>query len=147
MKFLIDECLMPKLSDLANSQDYEATNIRDLGMLGVKDWKIVPILIERDYILVTHNSKDFRGPNGRDGKPGYLTEQEIHPGLICLNAYDSSKNEAIPMREELQNQLFTIALNAIKNQKLLDLINTVIEIDYDGADVTVTIYEAPSLNR
>lgn len=120
MKFLIDECLTPKLSDIANSRQYGATNIRALGMLGVKDWKIVPILIQEDYVLVTHNSKDFRGLNGKDGKPGYLTKEAIHPGLICLNAYNSAKNKAIPMTKELQNKLFTIALDEIRNQNLPD---------------------------
>jgi predicted nuclease of predicted toxin-antitoxin system len=146
MRFLIDECLTPQLSDVANSRQYDATNIRALGMLGVKDWKIVPVLIQQNYVLVTHNSKDFRGLDGKDGKPGYLTKEEIHPGLICLNAYNSSKNKTIPMTKELQHKLFAIALDEIENQNLSDLINTVIEIDYDGTDVTVTLYEAPPLS-
>lgn len=76
---------------------------------------------------------DFRG---KGGKPGYLTGNDIHPGLICLNAEH--------MNAALMVQLFQVALNAIFDENIVDLMNQVIEVYYHFPDsITVEIYETP----
>jgi hypothetical protein len=62
----------------------------------------------------------------------------MHPGLICLNAS--------AMTASLQVALFQQALREIKIQAITDLMNQVIEVDFDAKldQVTVTVYEAPA---
>jgi hypothetical protein len=134
MKFLIDECLKPELVSLAHRTQYSAISVRDLGMCGTKDWKIAAYVIENDCVLVTHNSKDFRDTNGGSG---YLTKEQLHPGLICLNSDGS-------MTPELQMDLFETALQFLINNTITDLMNQVIEIDCSGDEVNIRHYEAPA---
>lgn len=140
MKFFFDECLDPELTKVALAAGYEATCSRDRGMLSMKDWELAPYIVDQDYVLVTHNSKDFRGKaSGHGGKPGYLTK-DIHPGLVCLN-----RNGKGDMTPSLQDALFKEALAEIANKNIVDLINQVIEVDYDSDSdtVTITLYESP----
>src|SRR5438105_2444229 len=83
MKFLIDECLTVKLASLAFKAQHEAYHVARIGKRSEKDWKLAPYAIENDYVVVTCNSKDFRG---EDGRPRFITQEEVHPDLICLNA-------------------------------------------------------------
>ena len=133
MKFLIDECLKPDLVSLAHRANFGATSVRDLGMCGTKDWEIAAYVIENDCVLVTHNSKDFRDTNG---SLGYLTKEQLHPGLICLNSDG-------PMTPEMQMDLFETALQYLLDSKITDLLNQVIEIDCISDDVNIRHYEAP----
>jgi predicted nuclease of predicted toxin-antitoxin system len=59
MKFFFDECLDPALTQVAIDAGYEATCSRDRGMLSMKDWDLSAHVVAHDYVLVTHNSKDF----------------------------------------------------------------------------------------
>ncbi len=142
MKFFFDECLDPELVKVAVASGHEATCSRDRGKLSMKDWDLAPYVVEHDYVLVTHNSKDFRGKlAGPGGKPGHLTK-EMHPGLVCLN-----RDALGDMTSELQKSLFKEALVEIANKGITDLMNQVLEIDYDSGSktVTATIYEAPAI--
>ena len=61
-RLFIDECLSPELVDQAVAAGYmESTCSRDRGLLSWKDWQLVPYVIEHNFTLVTHNSRDFRG--------------------------------------------------------------------------------------
>ena len=83
-----------------------------------KDWELAPYVVEHDYVLVTHNSKDFRGKlAGPDGKPGHLTK-DMHPGLVCLN-----RDAHGDMTPKLQRALLQEALVEITNQGITDLMN------------------------
>ena len=141
MRFFFDECLDPKLTEVAIQAGYEATCSRDRGLLSRKDWNLAPYIVAHDYVLVTHNSKDFRGRTaGSGGTPGHLTK-DMHPGLVCLNRIDRSAD----MTPALQEALFKEALHEIAKKRITDLMNQVLEIDFDGdrGTVTVNIYEAP----
>jgi predicted nuclease of predicted toxin-antitoxin system len=61
MKFFFDECLDPALTQIAMEAGYEASCSRDRSMLSVKDWDLAQYVAAPDDILVTHNSKNFRG--------------------------------------------------------------------------------------
>lgn len=65
MNFLIDECLPPELIDLAVQQGHSASFVPWLGKAGLKDWELAPLAVEHGMVLVTNNSKDFRGENGK----------------------------------------------------------------------------------
>jgi predicted nuclease of predicted toxin-antitoxin system len=71
MKFLIDECLSPELTKLAQQQGYGAsTHVAWLGRAALKDWNLKPLILEGDWTFVTKNSVDFRGPADKPGTKG-----------------------------------------------------------------------------
>jgi len=137
-KLLIDECLSPALVAMAHAAGHlESTCVRDRGWLGVKDWVLIENVVNEDFTLVTHNSKDFRGTKG--SAPGGLhNDQAIHAGLICLNVEADGG-----MDLGLQEQLFAIALQEIG--LMTDLVNQALEVTL-GPDGTaaVDLYEIPT---
>jgi predicted nuclease of predicted toxin-antitoxin system len=124
MRFLIDECLSPALVQLAIDAGFECTCVRDRGLLGATDPKLMDFLLKEDFTLVTANATDFRG---------LFAAEELHAGLVCLG---SSR-----MNLETQRELFQIALGALGD----NLLNKVLEVAEDDAgEVTVSTYEHPS---
>ena len=136
MKFLIDECLPTELLQEATAGGHLAQHVSWIGKRSEKDWNLAPFAIENNLIIVTNNSKDFRGDGGE--KTGFTTQEELHPGLICLNCDNEKRNKQMFIR------LFQIALSELANST--DLINKVIEVTQHGDQVDVIQYEAPSLN-
>jgi hypothetical protein len=123
-KFLLDENLSPELVELAVAAGYgSSTCVRDRGLAGLPDWKLMDIVIEQDFTLVTLNNIDFRGAD--PSKPGGLySKQEVHAGLVCLSA-DSQ------MDIDSQKIIFQAVLDVLKDQP--DLINKVLEFEDTGA--------------
>ena len=71
MKFLVDECLSPELTRLAQAAGYgESAHVVWLGHAGLKDWHLKPIILDGDWTFVTRNAIDFRGPAQRPGRRG-----------------------------------------------------------------------------
>jgi len=70
MRLFIDECLSPELVMQAQNAGHEAACSRDRGLLGVKDWELMGVIVTGDFTLVTRNARDFRGHGRRD--PGGL---------------------------------------------------------------------------
>jgi len=86
MKFLVDECLSEELSKLARDRGHEqAAHVRWIGKGGAKNWELLPIILEGDWVFVTKSAYDFRGPSGAPGTKGQHAKAELHAGLICLN--------------------------------------------------------------
>jgi uncharacterized protein (DUF1778 family) len=85
-RLLIDECLSPELVALAMAAGHvESTCARDRNLLGATDWRLLDYVVSKDFTLVTHNARDFRGPGGSE--PGGLYGAvQIHAGLICLES-------------------------------------------------------------
>lgn len=137
LRFLIDECLSPRLVQQAIAAGHvESTCVRDRGLAGTKDWKLIELVVSGDFTLVTHNSPDFRG-----GGPGKLggehAKQPIHAGLVCLNSVHS-------MDLQRQSDLFAIALEAIAEEG--DLVNKALEVfELDDGGVEVVIYDIPAV--
>lgn len=78
MRILVDENLTPDLAELGNMRGYFTTSSRDLGLLGRKDFQLVPFCIDNDYVLMTID----------EGDPKALAEASgLHPGLIFVDAY------------------------------------------------------------
>ena len=74
-RFLVDENLSVLLPEVAHARGYEATHINHYGLRKSKDWDILKVVAEEDWILVTNNAFEFRGRYQR---------LEIHPGVVFL---------------------------------------------------------------
>ena len=137
MKFLIDECLSPELAKIAIEKDHgETSHIVWLGLGGYKDWELTPIILDGDWIFVTKNSVDFRGPRDKPGTKGQYADVAIHAGLICLNGPPG-------MDLDMQIELFEQALLELDADP--DLVNQVLEITLDDDDdLRVLRYALPA---
>jgi len=135
-RFLIDECLSPELVQLAiQSGHTESTCIRDRGLSGTKDWKLIEHVVAGDFTLVTHNAVDFRGA-GPGNLGGEHAKQPIHAGLICLNS-------AFTMGLHRQLDLFQIALEEVS--RMSDLVNQALEIfEQEDGSIEVILYDIPT---
>ena len=135
LRLLIDECLSPDLVDLAVAAGHvQSTCLRDRGLLGTLDWRLIKHILAEDFTFVTVNAQDFRG-SGEDAPGGLYATIEMHPGLICLNSVRRMDLNA-------QRELFEIALNELA--ELPDLINQVLEVTEEASgEVVVTVYELP----
>jgi predicted nuclease of predicted toxin-antitoxin system len=119
--FFIDECLTLALVARAHSRGHYATHVAFMGLQGEQDWDLLPMLIEKNYVLVTNNGEEF--------KMRYA-KLDIHPGLVII----------VPggIVKERQVELFDLALDVI--EALGDTINKVIEVAEDG---TVLVKDLP----
>jgi predicted nuclease of predicted toxin-antitoxin system len=122
-RFLVDENLSVLLSEVAHERGYEATHINHYGLRKSKDWDILKVVAEEDWILVTNNAFEFRGR---------YQKLEIHPGVVFL----------IPNVLRLQQlELFSAALDAIT--EFPDMVNTALDITYTRDDIQVNRYTLP----
>lgn len=119
-KFLIDECLSPNLALLARERGFvESSHVTWLGKGGWKDWELKQFILDHDWVFVTRNSADFRGPADQPGSYGQYAGVPIHAGLICVNGPDR-------MTAEIEVELFGVVLDAIHTA---EIINEVVEIN------------------
>jgi hypothetical protein len=137
VKFLVDECLSPKLVNLAAERGYgESTHIAWRKLAGKKDWELKPIILDGDWSFVTRNSVDFRGPFSKPGSRGVYVDVAIHAGLICLNGPDG-------MKVDVQLELFGQALEELAIDG--DLINQVLEITLEeNQELHILRYSLPA---
>ena len=123
MRFLIDECLSVDPVTFAGESGHEARHVAHVGRAGWKDWNVVRYARDGDFVLVTNNASDFRGL--------YAT-QPLHAGLVIL----------IPVvNRVVQQRLFRAALDELA--AIGEPVNRVLEIDLDGEEVTLTLYDWP----
>jgi predicted nuclease of predicted toxin-antitoxin system len=123
VRFLIDECLSVDLVTVAGESGHEAQHLAHVGRAGWKDWNIVRYAGEGDFILVTNNASDFRQ---------LYAAQRLHAGLIIL----------IPVvSRAVQRRLFRAALDELRT--IGEPVNRVLEVDLDGDEVTLTLYDLP----
>lgn len=111
IQFLIDECLSPKLVEVANRFGYVAHHVQYREWKSHTDAELLRHIRAEDLTLVTNNWKDF-GP--------MLRREEVHPGAIVL--------PNVPRAAQIS--AFERALRAIKAvDPPLDMVNTVIDVD------------------
>ena len=124
MRFLIDECLSVNLVATAGQCGHEAQHVAHVGRAGWKDWNVARYAREGDFILVTNNASDFRQ---------LYAAQPLHAGLVIL----------IPVvNRVMQQRLFRAALDELA--VIGEPVNRVLEVDLDGDEVTLTLYDLPS---
>jgi predicted nuclease of predicted toxin-antitoxin system len=76
VKFFIDECISPTLSQHLNQDGlHDAIHPRDRGRLRDPDHVVFARAIDDDRVIVTENADDFRKLAGT---------VDLHPGLIIL---------------------------------------------------------------
>jgi predicted nuclease of predicted toxin-antitoxin system len=121
VRFLIDECLHTSLTDVAHNSRHEAHHVTRRGWSGFKDHQLREVVLREEFVFVTNNARDFRNLMG---------ESELHAGLIVI----------LPnVTPALQRQLFQRSL--VEASKLPNMINKVVEIDFDQ----VRVYDLPKL--
>jgi len=128
VKFLIDECLSPALAGLARESGYpESTHVTWLGMTAQTDWAVIRRAVDDGFVLVTHNTVDFRALYERT---------DVHVGLVGFNTAAGLMNLA------LQRRLFLLALQELGGAEPY---NEALEISV-GGDGTVTVerYDLPT---
>ena len=77
MKFLIDECLSLELVRIARERGFgESMHVNHLNLCGEDDGTVLACAVDRGYVLVTNNSRDFLRR---------VERVEIHAGLVCLD--------------------------------------------------------------
>jgi len=115
----------------------ESAHVAHRGLTGWTDHRLMKLILDEDWTLVTRNSDDFRPrPSSASQAPCYL-KQPLHAGLICLNLPAGSG------RAE-QEAYFEAALGQIG--LLGDLVNKVLEIDSglrSEAKVIARLYDFP----
>ena len=137
MKFLVDECLSPELTRLAQAAGHGASShVVWLNRAGLKDWELKPLILEGDWTFVTKNSADFRGPAERPGKKGQYADVALHAGLVCLNGPPG-------MDLDMQRELFEEALAELRHDP--DLVNQVLEISLERGALRILRYHLPPL--
>ncbi len=121
MKFLIDECLSPRLATIARERGYaESTHVTWLGLGAWQDWALVRRAVADGYVLVTNDRADFTS----------LMERESgHPGLVCVTVAHGLNSL------DVQAGLFQLVLTRLADE---DLAGRVLEIAL-RADRTVRI--------
>jgi predicted nuclease of predicted toxin-antitoxin system len=123
VRFLIDECLSVQLVAVAGRAGHDARHVAHVGRAGWKDWNVVRYARDGDFILVTNDASDFRR---------LYAAQPLHAGLVIL----------LPVvRRDLQQRLFKAALDELA--AIGEPVNRVLEVDLDGADVTLALYDLP----
>jgi predicted nuclease of predicted toxin-antitoxin system len=123
VRFLIDECLSVDLVAVAGECGHEAQHVARVGRAGWKDWNVIRYAGEGDFILVTNNASDFRQ---------LYAAQPLHAGLVIL----------IPaVSRVVQQRLLRAALDELA--AIGEPLNRVLEVDLDGNEVTLTLYDLP----
>ena len=109
IRFLIDECLSPALAETARARGFEATHVVWLGRASTADRDLAALALERDYVIVTNNARDFLR---------LFRRIELHPGLIViLPELDAPR----------QRTFFTDVLDFVEAHP--DIVNLVVTID------------------
>ena len=108
-----------------------------LASPGWKDWELKKVLLDEDWVLVTWNCKDFRGPKDAPGLKGVLADVPLHAGLVCINGPTG-------MDLDLQRLLFAFVLEELDQQP--DLTNQILEVTVDesGERVDVVRFDLPA---
>ena len=119
-KILLDENLSPSLAADAQQRGFLCSHVNHLGKTGTKDWELKRVILDGDWIFVTNNSIDFRGPADNPGSTGEYADVRLHAGLVSIDA-------PFGLNLSLQRQLFGMILDdLVKNG---DLTNQLLQVD------------------
>jgi hypothetical protein len=144
-KLIIDECLSAELALMARERGHhDASLVVWIGKSGWKDWELKEILPQEDWVLVTWNCKDFRGPRmSRDRRvcsqmfnsiPASYASMDLLGWTLTFSGFffnlssKSSAPERPPagIQPDLTNQVLAVA------------------IDESGERVDIVRYEFPA---
>jgi predicted nuclease of predicted toxin-antitoxin system len=127
LKILIDECLHPSLVEVAALRGHEAYHVAHHGLAATKDWNLMPVIVEGDFVFVTNNARDFRR---------LYAAQPLHAGLVIV----------VPqLPPPLQRQVFDVVLDEIGGED--GIVNEAIEVTIDDGEVRIARYGWPADDR
>jgi hypothetical protein len=109
MKFLIDECLSPRLASRAVAAGYAGSSrVVWLDRRGAQDWELKQIIIDEDWSFVTRNSVDFHGPTDRIRASGHYSDMAIQNSLMpsCALATGADKVHSIYLYDQFRAALY-----------------------------------------
>ena len=122
IRFLIDECLSPKLVEVANRFGYVAHHVQYRNWKSKQDEELLGFIRKESLTLVTNNWRDFEP---------MLRREEIHPGAVVI--------PNVPRAEQIA--ALEQALRAIQAaEPPLDMVNTVVEVEEANE---VRVYSLP----
>jgi hypothetical protein len=122
-RLLVDENLSVKLPPVAHARGFDCAHVAHTGFHTWKDWSLLDEVAKSDWVLVTNNAVEFRGR---------YRQIELHPGVVFI----------VPsVRRTRQIELFEAALLDIVADP--DLVNTALDVAYDGDQITVRRYPLP----
>lgn len=119
MRLLIDECLSHSLVPVAHEFGHEAHHVAHLALAGTSDRQLIPLILERDYTLVTNNAEDFRR---------LYRHLDLPAGLILVLGQFS--------RFE-QQSIFRLVLKQLAETHL---INTLVEVSWTKGTLTTSFH-------
>jgi predicted nuclease of predicted toxin-antitoxin system len=123
LRFLVDENLSILLPEAAHARGYEAVHVNHYGLHQSKDWDILKVIEEQDWILVTNNVLEFRGRFRR---------LELHPGVVFLLPN-------VPRVKQIE--LFNAALDVIADYP--EMVNIAVDVAYEDGDIRIDRYVLP----
>ena len=135
MRLLVDECLSPALANGALARGHVASHVTWLGKAGWDDWRLLSVIVDGDWIFITRNAADFRGPAARPGPPGLHATLHVHPGLVCLVDAGGGMNLSMML------ELFDVAVQELERDA--DLVNQVLEIVAEEETFLIRRYGLP----
>ncbi len=127
VKFLIDECCAKSLTRIAHAAGFEATRTitsSSSDLPAAKTMNLRNIILREEFTFVTNNAEDFL---------------RIFKLMELLLRADHSQTKRVA-RGSSNERLFSLALTEVKRRQLTDLVNRVVEVDFEGA----AIYDLPA---
>jgi hypothetical protein len=122
---------------IARRYSYQASHLRDLGLLQRKDGQLAPVIFEGDWCFVTKNARDFRGPDSAKGSSGEYAGVDLHAGLVCIHG----PPEGFTKAEQLE--AFAVALDLIE-QYGGDPTNLLVEVVWTADGIGYEVAEFPT---
>ncbi len=123
-RFLIDENLSVALSEAAHAAGFEAMHVVHPGLASERDWDLLTVVRDGDWVLVTNNAVEFRRRYAR---------LAIQAGVVFIRP---------SVRRTQQLELFAAALADIATEP--EIINIAVDIDYDEKGrIRIRRYDLP----
>lgn len=123
-RFLIDENLSVALPEAAHAAGFEAMHVVHLGLASERDWDLLGVVHDGDWVLVTNNAIEFQRRYAR---------LALHAGVVFIRP---------SVRRAAQLELFAAALADIAANP--DIVNTAVDVDYDAqGGILVRRYALP----
>jgi predicted nuclease of predicted toxin-antitoxin system len=120
VQLLLDENLSPWVAEMLRKDGLDAVHVRDRGLLGANDHRVLDVAFAEDRILVTSNVDDF---------VKLARARELHPGVVLVE-------DGGLLRDE-QLQVVQRAVEALQGER--DLLNRVLRIGFDDETIFETI--------
>lgn len=118
VKLLVDEDLSPFAANrLRAEHGIDAVHVRDRGMLGASDHRVLACAYQEDRTLVTANVGDFQQ---------LAASCEVHPGIVLVMDGGLRRNEQIAIMQA------AVAAIRVEARKGRDMINRVLRISMEG---------------